>query len=36
MDFTQVEKEFIRQKVLPEFDWTKDDLRERQLRKEAH
>lgn len=25
MDFTQVEKEFIRQKVLPDFDWTRFD-----------
>jgi len=25
MDFTQVEKEFIRRKVLPDFDWTRFD-----------
>jgi hypothetical protein len=25
MDFTQVEKEFIRKKVVPDFDWTRFD-----------
>ncbi|PNU19565.1 hypothetical protein C2E25_12075 [Geothermobacter hydrogeniphilus] len=25
MDFTAIEKEFIRQKVLPDFDWTRFD-----------